>query len=80
MSNRQEVYDRAKTSMQVIGNPKPGEPGKDGVTEGEHYDVLAYTDYADMFIPTVVHWQNGETDSFEDLETSEKNKQESLEQ
>ena len=39
------------------------------VEEGKHYTVLAYTDWADTFVPTVVKWNHGEVD---DLTSPEK--------
>lgn len=48
------------------------------VSEGEHYEVLAYTDWADLFIPTVVRWANGEVDRFNDPAVTRSNRLESL--
>ncbi|RCU47905.1 hypothetical protein DU504_11745 [Haloplanus salinus] len=48
------------------------------VSEGEHYEVLAYTDWADLFIPTVVKWANGEIDRFNDPAVTRNNRRESL--
>ncbi|QCC48113.1 hypothetical protein [Halobellus limi] len=50
------------------------------IEEGVHYDVLAYTDWADLFIPTVVRWVNGETDMFKDPAVTERNKRQSIQQ
>jgi len=44
------------------------------------YTVLAYTDWADVFIPTIVEWANGETDHFTDPAASIQNKRESIQQ
>jgi len=49
-----------------------------GLTEGEDYKVLAYTDWADLFIPTTVKWGNGNVDSFTDLGASLNNRHESI--
>jgi len=35
-----------------------------GMKEGVDYNVLAYTDWADMFIPTIVKWSDGSVDDF----------------
>ena len=48
------------------------------VSEGKHYEVLAYTDWADLFIPTVVKWANGEIDRFNDPAVTRNNRRESL--
>jgi len=64
---------RSKNSIKVLGNKQPRETGPKGVKEGEHYDCLAYSDFLDMFIPTMVVWFiDGQevTDNFEDLEKS----------
>ena len=50
------------------------------VEEGTHYKVLAYTDWADQFIPTVVEWANGELDSFIDPAVSRNNRREAIQQ
>lgn len=56
-----EVGKRVNVSYDVLGHPyhrtKP-------VEEGKHYTVLAYTDWADTFVPTVIQWNHGEVDSF----------------
>lgn len=43
------------------------------VEEGKHYKVLAYTDWADQFIPTVIKWSHGEIDDFTDPQKSREN-------
>ena len=48
--------------------------------EGIHCEVLAYTDWADLFIPTVVRWANGEIDRFTDPAVTMRNKRESIQQ
>jgi hypothetical protein len=48
------------------------------VEEGRHYEVLSYTDWADLFIPTRVRWANGETDDFTDPAVSDTNRRESI--
>jgi hypothetical protein len=37
-----------------------------GLKEGEHYEVLAYSLWADTFVPTIVKWKTGEVDDFSD--------------
>jgi len=46
--------------------------------EGTHYTVLAYTDWADLFIPTIVKWRHGPTDDPTDPETAKQHKQQAL--
>lgn len=48
--------------------------------EGTHYTVLAYTDWADMFVPTIVKWRHGPTDDLTDPATSKQHKQAALKQ
>ncbi len=50
----------------------------DTLEEGTHYEVLAYTEWADMFVPTVIKWRHGATDNLTDLETSERHKRHAL--
>lgn len=77
---REEVARRVSNSNEVLGHPHnhhPSTPTETPVTEGEHFDVLAHTHWGDYFVPTVVSWANGETDRFDDLETSLENRTES---
>jgi len=48
--------------------------------EGTHYEVLAYTDWADIFVPTIVTWRHGPTDDLTDLTTSKQHKETALTQ
>lgn len=48
--------------------------------EGTHYTVLAYTDWADIFVPTVIKWRHGPTDDLTDHATAKQHKQEALTQ
>jgi hypothetical protein len=57
-----ELSDRIKLSYKALGHPQSSETPE--VEEGVHYTVLAYTDWADLFIPTVIKWAHGETDDF----------------
>ncbi|MFH2109894.1 MAG: hypothetical protein ABIJ47_01395 [Candidatus Bathyarchaeota archaeon] len=56
-----DVGERINVSYDVLGHPyhrtKP-------VEEDKHYTVLAYTDWADTFVPTVIKWSHGEVDDF----------------
>lgn len=54
-------------------------PSPYGVEEGIHYECLAYTDWADTMVATVVKWRNGKVDDFSDLDASIKNATESVE-
>jgi DNA-directed RNA polymerase subunit RPC12/RpoP len=54
----------------VLGHPQQvSRPAE----EGKHYTVLAYTDWADQFIPTVIQWNHGEVDDLSDMAKSKKN-------
>lgn len=46
--------------------------------EGTHYTVLAYTDWADMFVPTIVKWNHGPVDDLTDPATSKQHKKQAL--
>jgi len=41
--------------------------------EGEHYTVIAYTDWADVFVPTLIRWDNGTVDNLSDRQESIEN-------
>lgn len=43
-----------------------------GLKEGKDYQVLAYSDYADTFVPTIVKWKTGEVDNFSDEQRTRK--------
>ena len=49
------------------------------VREGVHYTVLASTMWGDYHQPTVVRWEHGPTDSFQDLEESLANRAAAIE-
>jgi hypothetical protein len=66
----EQVGERVNVSYTVLGHPQQAEKP---VEEGVHYEVLAYTDWADQFIPTVVKWSNGEVDDFTSVEKSVEN-------
>jgi len=71
------LNERVKTSYEVIGHPQQRTRP---VEEGKHYTVLAYTDWADSFIPTMIRWNHGELDDFTDLEKSRQNQAKALEE
>ena len=58
---------RIDISYDVLGHPQQASRP---VEEGKHYTVLAYTDWADTLVPTVVKWSHGEVDSFTDPQKS----------
>ncbi|MFH2111232.1 MAG: hypothetical protein ABIJ47_08250 [Candidatus Bathyarchaeota archaeon] len=70
-----EVGRRIDVSYDVLGHPyhriKP-------VGEGKHYETLAYTDWCDTFVPTVVKWNHGAVDSFTDPAKSRENQRQAL--
>lgn len=49
------------------------------VEEGVHFTTLAYTDWGDLLIPTVVEWAHGELDTFNDKSESLKNREKAKE-
>lgn len=63
----QEIVERCSLAREVLQD----------VIEGEHYTVLAYTDFADTFVPTIVRWKNGAVDDFTNRFFSMMNKAES---
>jgi len=71
-----DINERVSTSYDVLGHPQQTSKP---VEEGKHYTVLAYTDWADSFIPTVVKWSHGEVDSFTDPAKSRENRNRALE-
>jgi hypothetical protein len=75
------ISQRIDNMSDVIGFGDAGHkytPSPYNVDEGVHYTCLAYTDWADTFVATVVKWKNGKVDSFDNLEESIKNAQESI--
>lgn len=65
------VGKRVNTSYEVLGHPQSTYKPAD---EGVHYKVLAYTDWADQFIPTMIQWNHGEVDDLTDKDRSEMNR------
>jgi DNA-directed RNA polymerase subunit RPC12/RpoP len=64
------VSKRVDVSYEVLGHPQSASKGAE---EGKHYTVLAYTDWADQFIPTIIQWNHGEVDDLTDLAKSRMN-------
>ena len=71
-----DISERVSTSYDIVGHPQQASKP---VEEGKHYTVLAYTDWADSLIPTVIRWNHGEVDSFEDPEKSRRNQAKAIE-
>jgi len=69
-----ELRDRIEVAKNLGLHPLVGSD----LEEGTHYTVLAYTDWADLFIPTIVKWRHGPTDDLTDPETSKQHKQQAL--
>lgn len=72
-----DISERVSTSYDILGHPQQASKP---VEEGRHYKVLAYTDWADSFIPTVIEWNHGEVDSFTDPEKSRQNQAKAIEE
>lgn len=70
------ITERVSTSYDIIGHPQQASKP---VEEGRHYEVLAYTDWADSMIPTVVKWRHGEIDDFTSPEKSRQNRATAIE-
>ncbi|MFH2111684.1 MAG: hypothetical protein ABIJ47_10555 [Candidatus Bathyarchaeota archaeon] len=69
------VGKRIDVSYDVIGHPQQRDKP---VEEGKHYKTLAYTDWADTFVPTVIQWNHGAVDSFTDPAKSRENQRKAL--
>jgi hypothetical protein len=69
------VGRRIDVSYDVLGHPYHREKP---VEEGVHYTTLAYTDWGDTFVPTVVKWNHGAVDSFTDPAKSMENQRKAL--
>ena len=65
-----EVGKRIDVAYDAIGHPQQL---RRPVEEGRHYTTLAYTDWADSFVPTVVKWNHGAVDDFSDRARSMEN-------
>ena len=75
-TQRTDISQRVDASYNVLGHPQSANPPR--AQEGTHYEVLAYTDWADRFIPTVIKWNHGEVDDLTDHQQSLKNKTKAL--
>jgi len=74
-SNKYDIIaDRIEVSNEVIGHPLQRTLP---VEEGNHYTVLAYTDWGDLFIPTIVKWNDGTVDNFSNITKSRANRKKS---
>ena len=71
-----DISFRVDTAYEIIGHPQQrSRPVKEGV----HYTTLAYSDWADQFIPTMVKWNHGAVDDFSDPGMSARNQELALE-
>jgi hypothetical protein len=70
-----EVGKRVDVSYDVLGHPQQT---RRPANEGKHYTVLAYTDWADQFIPTTVKWNHGEVDDLTDPVKSRLNREKAI--
>ncbi len=64
--NKEETQHRVGNAKEVLGHPHYMHGFSEEVMseklpcrEGEHYKVLASTDWGGYFVPTVVKWNNG---------------------
>ena len=64
-----QVGDRVDTATRILDLDHMGKT-KGVVKEGEHYSVLAYTDWANKFVPTVIKWNHGAVDDLSDRKRS----------
>ena len=75
-TQRTDISQRVDASYNVLGHPQSATLPR--AQEGTHYEVLAYTDWADSFIPTVIKWNHGEVDDLTDKSLSMKNREKAL--
>lgn len=71
-----DMADRVSVAKEIGLHPQLG-PWD--ITEGEHYEVIAYTDWADMFVPTIIEWADGTQDDLTDARQTRQHKQRILE-
>lgn len=71
----EDIADRIDVARAIGLHPLQQD---DTLKEGTHYTVLAYTDWTDLFIPTLIKWRHGPTDDLTDLQTSERHKQQAI--
>jgi hypothetical protein len=69
MNERQQR--RVRASIEVLGHPFAEQRP---VSEGEHSEVVAYTDYADVFVPPMIKWADSRLDTFTDADASKWNR------
>jgi hypothetical protein len=67
-----ELADRVSLARRLGMHPHDtGDAEFERLQEGTHYDVVAYTDWADYFVPTVVQWaHSNHVDQLTDPERS----------
>ena len=76
---------RTRSSKTVSGSKSLGDRVKVfenaclGMKENVDYDVLAYSDWADMFVPTIIKWSNGKVDDFTSTTKSMANRRDVIE-
>jgi len=68
VTDHEELRERVRVAKQLGMHPQvAGDDEFRGLEEGTHYDVVAYTDWGDQFVPTVVEWShNGTVDRLDD--------------
>lgn len=65
-----DMADRISVAKRLGMHPHlTGDAEFSGLTEGKHYEVVAYTDWSDYFVPTLVQWQH--TNHADDLSERE---------
>lgn len=72
-----DTAERVNNSTDVLGHPHihhDSHPEDPPVSEGDEFDVLAYTMWGDYHVPTVVRWAHGEVDRFDDRDESFENR------
>lgn len=59
-----EIADRVRVAKRLGMHPQmSGDVEFSQLREGKHYEVVAYTDWCDLFVPTVIEWaHSGEVD------------------
>lgn len=77
-----ELADRVSLAKRLGMHPHlSGDAEFSRLEEGTHYDVVAYTDWADYFVPTMVQWlHTNHVDQLTDPDRSVEAAREALEQ
>jgi len=72
MPDMSEMADRVGVAKRLGMHPQvSGDIEFSRLEEGVHYEVVAYTDWCDQFVPTVVCWHHtGDVDWLDDPEAS----------